>query len=364
MLFRGIADGDDRLPSSVRITRVLDSYRVTYEVRAAGGPKAPETVTTEVLEVERPFRSLDVTRAGRPPGGPILNGRVSQLNRLFLFDDGAWKELQLAPALAASDVRLDGVLDDLVAGGEVERRDEVRRVAGRPCQVYRFGGPISSGSVEPLDPDGTEHADACIDADGLVLSEVWVDGDTVLRRRTAVDVAANVDLADDTFSVEDAETIPAPDGGGSARRVTDDSRFGAHTWELAHPPAGFTLAGRWAVVWPRLQSSVDPFSTASAGRIAGMATVWTDGPDVLVVEQGGQADGGRPFDAHPRGERVDLGALDVGEAITDARGTEVRASYVDGSYVRVWGTLPRDQVIAIARRLRPGPGGTPVPVDR
>lgn len=360
-----VTGGDDALPDSVRITEIPTSYRVVYEVEAASGPDAPDTVTTEVLQVERPFRSLVMTRAGRPPGGPVIGGRISDLNRLLQYVDGRWTELQVPPAPAASDIRLDRVLDALVESDDVERLGVVRRIAGRACQVHLFGGPITTGELAPVSVRGEDRAEVCVDEAGLVLSEVWSRDDEVLRRRTAVDVEIDPDFDDETFVVEESELVSATDGGGSARRATDDSRFGERTWELPEPPDGFEHEGRWVIVRPRLNVAVDPFADPGDDRIAGIATVWSRGPDALVVEQGASRDGTRPFEPHPRGEEVDLGALDVGEVVTDGRGTEVRVSYVDGSYVRVWSTLPRAEVLALARSLEAGPGGEPrfVPSD-
>jgi hypothetical protein len=303
-----------------------------------------------------------VTRAGAPPGGAFVGGRAADLDELFVFNDGHWSELQLPPSLAASDLRLDGVLDARVDAGDIDRRG-VHRVAGRPCQAYRLGGPITGGTVTSLDPASDEHADVCVDEDGLVLSERWVKGDTELRRRTAVDVEVDVDFDKGTFDVQDAEPVPATDGGGSSRPVTDDSRFGNRTWTLPDVPDGFDRLGQWVGVWPKLEQVADPMAPATEGRVAGLATVWTNGPDVLVVDQGASADESRPFTEHPDGERVDLGTLDLGEVVTDGRGTEVRVAYVDGSYVRILSTLPRDDVLALARSLEPGPGGTPTYVD-
>lgn len=362
-MVRSSTGGDGPLPSSVRIDRTPSSYRITYEVRSSSGPDGGETLATELLEVERPFRSLTMTKSGAPPGDVVLAGRVSDLNRLFLFDQDHWNELQLAPALAASDLRLDRVLDGLVDAGKVQRRNEVRRVAGRPCQVYRLGGPITGGTITAVGSVADEHADVCVDEDGLVLSEVWQQGDVTLRRRTAVDVAVDVRFKRDTFTIDDGVGVAATDGGGSARRLTDKSKWGNHTWNLPNPPKGFRRLGRWAVVWPKLDLALNPFNPDTSDRIAGMATVWVDGADALVVEQGGSRAGGRPFAESPDGEKIELGKLDLGEVITDARGTEVRVAYVDGSYVRVWSTLGRDRVIEIARSLVPDPGGLPTFAD-
>ena len=346
-----VADDDGGpLPSSVRIAHVPDTYRITYEVDQAGGPDQPRSVTTEVLEVDRPFRSLVATRAGKPPGGALVAGRISDLNRLLQFDGTSWRELAIAPAMAASDLRLDGVLDERVAAGDIERRG-VRRVAGRPCQEYRMGGPPAGGSIPALGSKRGEHADVCVDRDGLVLDERWVADGDVLRRRTAVDVATGVHFPKETFTAEGATKVAATDGGGAAARVADDFTFGDRTWQLRAAPEGFHAAGRWSVVWPRLDTAVDPMGSDTAGRVAGLATVWVRGPDVIVIEQGGTHDGSTPFPSVEGAKAAPLGTLD-GEAFTDARGTEVRATADDGSFVRVWSTLPRARVLALARDLR------------
>jgi hypothetical protein len=339
--------GEEGLPDRVRVTGTPTAYRIVYEVESASGPDQPADVTTDVVEVERPFRSLAVTRTGRPPGDQITGGRVTDLNRLLLFQSGEWRELQLAPAMAASDLRLDRVIDQL------DETDEVRRVAGRACQVHLAGGPVSGGEVIPVGAVEGEQAEVCIDADGLVLSEVWTKDGELLRSRTAVDVDTDPDFDDTTFNVEGAKVVAPTDGGGSATKVDDDATFGDKTLALREVPKGMRFLGRWSVIRPRLQVAVDPFADQTAGRVAGIASVWTGGPDALVVEQGGVAGGGRAFEPNPNGERIDLGPLDIGEVFTDGRGTEVRVAYTDGSFVRVWGTLPRAEVIAAAKALRP-----------
>ena len=340
------------LPSSVSIRsdELPAAYRIVYEVRTSGGPDRPATQTTEILQVSRPFRSLAVTRAG----DALSSGRLTDLNRLAVFNGGRWQELQVPPAMAGSDLRLEG---DVLSA--LERRDEVRPVAGRPCQVYRAGGPVSAGDVLAVgDGDDGETAELCIDAAGLVLSEAWMAADdSLLRSRVAVDVDVDPDFDADTFTIEDAEVLAATEGGGSAVKVDDDEPFGDRTLMLGDDalPAGFDLVGRWSIVHPKLSAQpADPFADPTEGRVAGIATVWVRGIDAVVLEQGGVAGGDRAFQPHPRAEEVDLGELlDVGEVVTDARGTEVRVAYTDGSYVRVWSTLPRSQVLDLSRSLTP-----------
>ena len=346
MLVQGLLDREPALPDEVRIEDVPDAYRIEYEVRTSNGPDAPETVTSEIVQVDRPFRSLVTTRVG----DRLVTGRVSDLNRLLQFTDGRWTELQVPPAMAASDVRLDGVLDDLVADGAVRRLDEVRRVAGRACQVHRLGGPIAGGTLTPF-TDLRDHADVCVDASGLVLAEEWTADGDVVQRRTAQVVDLDPDFDDDTFSVEDAETIAATDGGGSAMPVADDAPFGDRTWTLDEVPDGFDLLGRWAVVWPRLSATVDPTAPQSEGRVAGIATVWSHGVDAIVLEQGGTRDGRPPFADHPDADRVDVDGLGPAEVITDGRGTEVRVELDAGVFLRLWSTLPRATVLRLAGEL-------------
>ena len=344
-----VSDREAALPDAVRVEEVPSAYRIVYEVRAAAGPERPDTMTTEVLQVARPFRSLVTTL----DGDRLVSGRVSGLTTLFQHTDGRWIELRVPPAMAASDLRLDRVLDDLVVAGEVERVDEVRRIAGRACQVHRLGGPVDGGTLTPLDDVDGEVAEVCVDEAGLVLAEEWRQDGDLLRRRVAVDVDLDPDFDDDTFTVEDAEPVAAAEGGGAATRVDDDEPFGDRTFSPAEVPPGFDHVGRWSVVRPRIETQVDPLAPPTEGRIAGIATVWVRGVDALVVEQGGISGGGAPFRPHPRGRRVDVADLGAGEVITDGRGTEIRVVGDDGSFVRVWSTLPRDEVVELARSLRP-----------
>ena len=331
------------------VSEVPAAYRIVYEVRTASGPGRPDTVTTEVLQVARPFQSLVTT----VDGDRLVTGRVADLTSLFQHTDGRWIELQVPPAMAASDLRLDTVLADRIAAGDVERLDEVRRVAGRPCQVHRLGGPLDGGVIAPLEDPDTEHADVCIDEAGLVLADEWRREGEVLRSRVAKDVELDPDFDDDTFTVEEAELVAATDGGGSAIRVDDAEPFGDRTFEPNEVPDGFEHLGRWSVVRPRLQTQVDPLAPATEGRIAGIATVWARGPDLLVLEQGGSSGGGAPFPPHPDAEPVDVGALGRGEVVSDGRGTEVRVVLGDGSFVRVSGTLAPAEIIEVARSLAP-----------
>ena len=79
------------------------------------------------------------------------------------------------------------------------------------------------------------------------------------------------------------------------------------------------------------------------------------GRDVLIVDQGAVNLGPRPFSTDPFGKPVDLGPLGMGEAIAGPRLQVVRALPPGGShtdYVRVAGTIPVDQLAAVARSLR------------
>ena len=346
LLVRGLLDREPSLPEAVPIEHVPDAYRIEYEVRTSNGPDAAETVTSEIVQVDRPFRSLVTTRVG----DRLVTGRVSDLTRLLQFTDGRWTELQTPPAMAATDVRLDGVLDDLVDDGTVQRLDDVRRVAGRACQVHRMGGPVAGGTLTPF-TDLRDHADVCVDGDGLVLSEEWTADGEVVQRRTALVVDVDPDFDDDTFTVADAETLAATEGGGSAKRVADDAPFGDRTWALGSLPDGFELEGRWAVVWPRLSAAVDPTASPSDGRVAGIATAWAHDVDAIVLEQGGTSDGSPPYAAHPDADLVDIDGLGTAEVITDGRGTEVRVAQEAGAFVRLWSTLPRATVLRLASEL-------------
>ena len=320
--------GDDPAPPLV-VGDVPDRYRITYRVETADAPDS-----TDVLVVDRPFDSRLETGSST---------QVSTFRRVSFTGAGAAPVIVAQPpAPAASDLRLDLVLPNDV----VETRGR-RTVAGRPCQVYRSGVPLSTGALSP--PTDDEHTDTCVDEAGLLLAEEYVvDGDVVLARTaTEVELSPDVDAAD--FAIGDP-TVPVDRGGGSVLEVEATSRREGSFWELAEPPAGFRHRGRYAVVPPQADVFADP--TREGELVASASDVYVRGHDVVVVDQGATLRGAEAFPPTPGARVESIDGLGDAEVLLLPRGPEVRVRLDGGRFVRVFGTVPTDDLLAIARSLR------------
>lgn len=335
------------------VEREPDSYEIVY--RAVETATDDPVTTTEHIRVKRPFLARVEIRRGPPPGREATSQRLTRLGVLgTIGNEGKWTLFAVPPSVAGSDLRPSRVLEDAVDRGML-RVGERRRVLERECQMYRAGGVASGGNLVPYDPDGEEYADVCIDAAGLVLEEIWVDKGERLTRKVATSVQEGVELADGLFAPSDATPVPFEDGGGLVQEVDPSTTPQSTTfWVLDEPPAEFEHQGRYSVVPARLDPfrqeidpSDDPRGTAS------IADVWVRGADVLVVDQGFVTSPGGEIEEHPHAEEVDLAELGTGEAFLDLRSSEVRAQPEGGGFVRVYGTLSLDDLVDLARSLRP-----------
>jgi hypothetical protein len=305
--------------------RIPRTYRIVYRTHdlATGGP-----ATTRELVVHRPFESR--TDDGRSAFGRSAVGPAS---------------FHVAPGPPSGDLRPDAVLGDAIRNGYAVKR-ELRRVAGRLCRVYRIGAPSSSTSLPPL-ARAEDTTDVCVDEAGLVLEEVIYDGDEVGRRRVATSVTEEPRISDDTFDVPKPDADPRQIG--SVQELEPDSRLpGGTFWQLPRSPKGFESRGRFAVVPAGQPGFNDP--TAHSSVISFVTEVFTDGPDVLLVEQGA-TQGAAPFADDPDAPDVDIDGVGVGEVLYAMTGSEVRIRTEGSRFVRVRGTLPPSKLLAIARTL-------------
>lgn len=328
------------------------SYEVTYESTVG------EDVSTEILSVRRPFDSRLEVRKGPAPGGAMTSVRVSRFGALETDAPTAESlHLTVPPTIAASDLRLKHALARAVLDGRALERGRAT-VSNRPCLRYVVGGPVTSGALLPYVPDGPERAEICVDARGLLLEERWFKEGQLLRHRRAVAVR-ELRPSSEHFSIGD--DVPRAEFDGAITAVTENSRLPLGSWELDRPIDGFTRLGRWTSISPRLGNANSNAFDPDEGRQASLHEVWTRGIDVVFIEQGSLLGEGGPLPAHPQAHPVDLGGLGLGEAIHDLRLNEVRANVPGFGFVRVAGTLPIDDIIAIARRLAPRPGGSLTP---
>lgn len=354
-----VREGSEPLAGRSGRLRIRDepiTYRLAYRVETYTG--ADRVVTRDEITVRRPFEGRTRKLAGAEAGSEPRSEQVGVLGRLFVPKAPSAEAalLETAPSIAPSDLRIGPVLGDLLDADRAEAR-EWREVEGHPCQIIRFGGPVSAGTVaERLDPD-VEYADACISERGIVLEELWVVEGLVQRRRLATEVELDREVAASTFaaaSAPDVDPLPVEKGGGSFRPVDPTSAYAAPFWVTERPPVG-AYRGRWAIVPPNAD---DPNDEESGDRrIGAVVDVWEDGVDVVIVEQGSTAGGVRPFQIG-RGAPLSVEGLGDGEILLDLRTSEVRFRRPNGYFVRVRGTLGAAGLESVARSLRQTDGGT------
>lgn len=322
------------------LRRTPQSYDITYRVTSGRGPS---TVTaTEQLQVSRPFLGRVVST---PPDSTTKSERVTRLGALVLPTGAGARRLAVPPAMAGSDLRFDVSLPAALADGAVEARER-RRVAGRRCQVYRFGASVAAGDLTPYDPEGAEWADACIDEEGLLLEELWHKGGRDLRHRVATKVAVDVRLDEAAFTLPGEQAIPVEEGNGLFRSVVAGTSAEGRSWTIT-PPEGFESVGRFVVQAPRLDLEGTTPLERSAPESFDQMDVWRRGADLLVLSTTIAADftASAPADGTP----VDLGPMGAGMLKVTLRGTTISGPAVDGRTPRVTGTLAAAQLVELLR---------------
>jgi hypothetical protein len=336
----------------VTISSTPPAYQVVYRVEDVGKELR---YRTDVVSVRRPWESRLESRAGRPPGkeGELSTEVATFGQRRTLSYGQSPVVVELGPVLPASDVRLDKVLAPAAAAGRIEKR-EVRKVLGRPCQVYRSGDYLSATAITP--PTAALYTDSCVDADGLVLEELLVSEGKPIARRIAESVDLSPDLTDDLFPTGKATVDPSK-GGGSMRRVVDGTTPPGPFYVADAVPEGFTSIGRYSVVPPQAENFSTDDPTREDYRRAQIADVYVRGLDVLVLEQGATLRGAPPFEVDPGNPTLDLGPFGQAEVRFSALGNQVRAQREGGRFVQATGTLLPDELAAVLRSLREVPGG-------
>ncbi|MBI2168624.1 MAG: hypothetical protein HYU28_03860 [Actinobacteria bacterium] len=340
-------------PEPVPITETPDAYRVVYLVEAlSAGGAAP---STEDVLVRRPFEGRVEIRAGEPPGGEVLSVVVSGFARQERRSgSNPGVAFVVEPGPPSGDTRLDGALDGALDRDTLTFQDERRTVLGRRCAVYRVDVRSPSGRFEG------DARDLCIDAAGFVLAEEYRSGGTVRRRRTAVEVDVSPTIGGNAFAITGA-AVPLRDGGGALRELTPDSRVeDATVYELPADPEGFRPLGRYAIspASPVGDTGIIP----SGVRAVGVLDVWQRGPDFVAVFNGGTDDKADPFLDDPSARAVDLGPIGEGETALSLAGGEVRVDLGEGRFVRVFGTVSIDRLVALARELEPKTSGQIIPL--
>lgn len=304
----------------------VQRYAVTYRVEEGG------QVAVERLVVDRPFASHLVLEGSE---------RITALGRLATRSSGGeWTVLEIPPAPAGRDLRPDIALAAAEGRDLVERRG-VKTVAGRPCRVYRAGGPVDSGSLATEGPSDRRNTEFCVGRGSIVLEQVETDDGRVTRRVRATSVVTGAPVGQ-LPAIPAVAPVGVAAGGGRVQPLDAATRPPFDRFYVAAPPpTGFTAAGRYAVV---------PIGLAGVTSL--VADVYTRGADMLLIDQGASTTGKPPFDDDRPTESAAVGELGEGETALDLRANEVRVLLPDGGFLRVVGTRPLDELLAVARQLR------------
>ena len=340
---RGSTRVDGTPPALTHDTPAPATWRIRFRIATPG------TEETEVVIVRAPFDSHTDVRVR----GESSERRESALG-VAATKPAAGPAVVLAPPPEPAGLRTGPAIVDAAAHGLVERREQ-RRVAGRACQVYRSGSAFGGTTFVPP-TSATDYVDACIDEHGLVLEVVEFYEGRIIRHRVATSVELDVKVTDGDLSrLPHQQTLAAIQGGGSVRPIAVTSQPVGQFFVLDAPPDGFSHAGRYEVVPPQPDITNDE---TRGSVVAATADVYVKGSDALIVERGARLDTAAPWELDDRFPDVDVGGeLGTGEFLAGVTGAEIRVRLPGGRFVRVYGTITREELLAVVRALRPTEGG-------
>jgi hypothetical protein len=324
-----------------------ESYELTYRIERYDPDKIH--VSQDVVSIRRPFDGRIVSSiAGKQTGD-----RASRFGTLVITTGQGPRTLVSPPAPATSDLRLATSLPDAVADNYVQVRER-RRVLGQVCQVYRTGSTVASGTLVPVNTTAGEHADICVDRQGLLLEEVWVKDGEPLQRRVATKRVVGPALADDLFTLgSPEEAFSVEQGNGFIREIDPSSAFEGTVYRLTAPPEGATYLGRFVVQPPTLSPFRSPLDSPTEKREqVSMIDVWRKGADVLVFSQTIAADISALPNDSKTAKKLQLGPIGEAATVIDLRSNEVRAELPEARFLRIAGTYSREQLVELAGSLR------------
>jgi hypothetical protein len=338
-----VAEEGDVLP----VDDLLESYRVQYRIETPGADGVVQR--TEDILIRRPFDAhITVYPGAEATGTP----EVEALSSLGFYADITTETPDAGtglPAAALGDLRVDGVLDDLVEAGLFQPRER-REVLGRECQVYRTGQAVET--MQLAAPTDSDFADVCIDASGLVLEEVAITGgESQLHEiATLVDTAPEVD--DDAFTV-DAEPLALADGGNELDEVDRDVVPAGGYWVPSATPEGYEHVGRYVLrsLAPEDEAASGDTATTTTAGVAAPETVETfvdvyqDGARFVIVHQGAASES--PGRDTTVGTDVDAGALGPARVAYGLTGNALVVT-TDTWFVEITAPMPAADLATLA----------------
>lgn len=338
----------DDAPGLFEVGEPVEAYRIDYRVESRGS--GDTVVTSDRLLVRRPFDARLESYSGPVPTGDPSSVQVESFGALFA--DGADSDeviVAVPPGPPGSDTRVLAGLADALDEDRFEL-GERRRILDRTCQVVRTAALLATADLAP--PTQQDHAETCIDADGLVLEELLVADGAVLLRRVAVDVELDPDLDDEAFEVGE-QTVPVDSGGGFLAETEPDSRQPGSFFESS-APSGFERLGRYVVIPPQQENFTDPLRRGN--RLTYLSDVFVDGAEVVVLDQGGTFGGVDPF-PDAQGVEVDLAGLGTGLLSYGRNGPTLLVSRDGGKFIRARGTVAPAVLVELVEDLEEVEGG-------
>ena len=330
------------------ISAIPSTYRVVYRFDSSRDDGSVSSFTQEVT-VRRPFDGRSLYKAEAPPGTNKIAEIVSTLGRASRFAQGdeIAKSEPTPPDLALPDHRLDVSLPLLVELGVYAPRER-RELLGRQCVVYHTGRPLEGRTLAK--PTKDDYADICIDASGVILEQVSVRSGKLSARVTAVEVAVD-NAIDDAFDVPPA----LAQGVGSNQLLPIDKTTTpaevavTKFWRLESAPAGFEHRGRWRY----LESRDDPNAPPGTPPVPPVEThydLYVSGDSVVIVRQG--IAGNEPASSPALSKPIAVEGFNEPKLEAGVNGLTIVLHPTDDGYVHLSGTVPAEQLAAIAKTLR------------
>lgn len=287
-------------------TRQTDGHRVVYRIEDRSGDDS--VVSAEVVEVRRPYGSRIERREGSR--GSIRSGQVTSRRHLWQLEERGRLRFGVLrpPGGPARDASYTVLREASRAGIADAVGSDV--VLGHSCSWFAYRGPAPDPLAPPTKDDRVE---ACVDAAGVVLREVWTIGGRLARVIEAVDLTEQVPKKSRFLEGKDPATqnVAEPEAGELIRTSTlvADVPHGREVLPLRlTPPTGWR-ADRTAVVATTPGGSSQPIQFLAEayvrdGHVRGGAG---DADGLVVVEISSSPRFAPPW-ATDEGSRINIGA--------------------------------------------------------
>jgi hypothetical protein len=305
----------------------------------------PPRLTTQVLDIDRPYVARLVTRDGRPPGGTPMGGTIWDRDHQYLVDATGRVQVlaDTVPSFPGPDAHLDVALAVAERLGLVERAG-ASAVAGIACTQWKSRGPLDTGAFERATKDDSTLT--CVDDHGRVLSEHWRLHGQLVRVRIAVTVTTGPALdGARLFDGKTPQPLVTPISATQVQEEPADKLTTALGIPPLPAPPGFTLDRSVALI------DVDSSSGTREVVNEGAGFAWVNGDQLvtLVIKRGLRA----PLPAPHGGAPVALGSNGTGRLSPVLSGLRIQFRTPAGLLVTATSDAPEAVLRTWLSSLRP-----------